>query len=89
MPVLSVSKFSCLDKADVELGLLTIIIGPQASGKSIISKLIYFCNDIIFQQYAHIEDEKPLSEFADTIAKMFTQWFPLTGWGGQPIRNSL
>ena len=49
MTRLTVNQFSCIEQADVELANLTIIIGPQASGKSVISKLVYFFQETILQ----------------------------------------
>ncbi len=56
MTTLSVSHFSCLTSAEIELGKFTILIGPQASGKSVLSKLIYFCYGLLNRQFRHIED---------------------------------
>lgn len=33
MRQLTVSSFSCIDHAALEIGQLTILVGPQASGK--------------------------------------------------------
>jgi predicted ATP-dependent endonuclease of OLD family len=40
MAVLKISQFSCVEDAELELGALTVLIGPQASGKSLICKLL-------------------------------------------------
>jgi hypothetical protein len=81
MATLTVTNFSCIEIAEIELGDLTVLIGPQASGKSVISKLIYFCYDILSRQFRYIEDEKPFADFQLAVANDFKQWFPPTGWG--------
>lgn len=78
---LFVKDFSCIHSAEVDLRRLTIIIGPQASGKSVISKLIFFCNDLLSRQYMWLEDEKPYSSFISGMAEEFKKWFPPSAWG--------
>ena len=97
MIILSVSKFSCIDEAEIQLGDLTILIGPQASGKSVLSKLIYFCYNIMLQQHFRaIEEEKTLDEFKESVASRFQEMvssFCLGHWKvcdsvcRRPIRN--
>lgn len=81
MPSLVVKNFSCVDDAELDLSKLTILIGPQASGKSVISKLVYFFYDIIAKEYRAIEDQQTLSEFKETLTDEFKKWFPPSAWG--------
>lgn len=83
MATITIQDFSCISKAQIELGRLTVIIGPQASGKSVISKLIYFFNDILSRQFQFLEDEKPISLFYSDINDEFKKWFPPSAWGGK------
>lgn len=47
MSVLKVSKFGPIDKLKMDVNKnLNIVIGPQASGKSTIGKVLYFCKKI-------------------------------------------
>ncbi|MCM1103017.1 MAG: ATP-binding protein [Clostridium sp.] len=47
MSVLEVSKFGPIDKLKMDVNRnLNIVIGPQASGKSTIGKVLYFCKKI-------------------------------------------
>ena len=39
---LEVENFSVIKKARLEFGRITVLIGPQASGKSLLCKLAYF-----------------------------------------------
>ena len=83
MARLSISNFSCIDQADIELTRLVILIGPQASGKSIISKLTYFFYEIFPRQYQSAENGEDSKEFRDRIAADFAIWFPPEAWGNQ------
>jgi hypothetical protein len=86
MPKLSISCFSCIDRADIELGEFTILVGPQASGKSIISKLSFFFYDILAQQYLAIEEGRDSKAFLKRVGDDFQSWFPSTAWGRRRMR---
>lgn len=83
MTTLTVREFSCIRQATVELGRLNILIGPQASGKSILSKLFYFFFDALETQYTRLPAHLELDEFRSEISRSFTRWFPVTAWGSQ------
>ena len=42
MRKLTVKNFSVIKDATLEFGKITVLIGPQASGKSLLCKLTYF-----------------------------------------------
>jgi predicted ATP-binding protein involved in virulence len=81
MSTLKISQFSCIDEAELELGSLTILIGPQASGKSIICKLIYFFYKIIQTDFFVNDEDKDWKAFSAGIVTDFKKWFPPTAWG--------
>lgn len=83
MARLTVENFSCIETADLNLGGMTVIIGPQASGKSVLSKLAYFFYSLLTDQYLIIEEKKKLDDFRDYIREKFHAWFPLTAWGAK------
>jgi predicted ATPase len=39
---INISNFLVIKKADIEIKKINVIIGPQANGKSLIAKLLYF-----------------------------------------------
>lgn len=88
MPTLSISRFSCIDTAEIELAPMTVLIGPQATGKSIISKLFYFFIHQIHSLQSYAEDGKSLTELPDKIASDFYSWFPPPAWGSRPFSIS-
>ncbi|MBH3339061.1 AAA family ATPase [Pseudomonas mendocina] len=51
MANLTVNNFLSIKKAVLELKRVTILIGPQAQGKSLITKLVSFFKDIPYMVY--------------------------------------
>jgi AAA ATPase domain len=83
MPRLIISQFSCVSYAEIEISPLTIIIGPQASGKSIICKLFYFFYTVISRKSFDTEEYKEWKEFSNSVVSDFKSWFPPSAWGGK------
>lgn len=81
-----VENFSCIKKADLTFGRLTVLIGPQASGKSVLSKLTYFFLDLISEQYERLLDQKSFEIFAEDIKGLFSDWFPVAAWGNNKFK---
>ncbi len=86
MPTLSIKSFACLDAAEIQIERITLLIGPQASGKSIISKLMFFFLDIPNRQFAAIEDQKSFEEFKAELVEDFKKWFPPSAWGKKKFK---
>ncbi|HEX8662845.1 MAG TPA: AAA family ATPase [Beijerinckiaceae bacterium] len=81
MATLTVESFSCIQNAVLETASLTILIGPQASGKSVLSKLLYFFNDVIDDQPIFVEDLTTFEDFTKYIEENFRKSFPQQAWG--------
>lgn len=80
---LQIEDFSCITKADVYFGKLTVIVGPQASGKSVLSKLAYFFLDSISDQYESVLEQKSFDHFTERLKARFAEWFPVSAWGSK------
>lgn len=81
MPKLIVKDFSCISFAELELSRMTVVIGPQGSGKSVLTKLQYFFQYVISESYDSgdtIVSSVALREF---INHHFRKWFPESAWG--------
>lgn len=78
---LEIKDFSCVKEASIEFGRLTILIGPQASGKSVICKLGYFFIDILNDQQKFIGKHASIDAFKDYLRTKFCEWFPPSAWG--------
>jgi hypothetical protein len=83
---LTVKNFSVIKEAELEFGKITVLIGPQSSGKSLLCKLAYF---ISAQLPILTVDAVASGQFWDMfepfVIQKFTEWFPLEGWGLDPI----
>ena len=82
---LKISDFSCIKFAEIELRPLTIVIGPQASGKSLVSKLIYFFVDIIESSFAFSTNASRSNALLRDIESRFENMFPSGSWGKNPF----
>lgn len=80
---LEVNNFSCIKKAVLDVSPLTVIIGEQGSGKSLLCKLMYFCVQMSLKQYQFLITDKHLDEFISEVKHDFLSWFPVSTWGGK------
>ncbi|KGX38249.1 AAA family ATPase [Burkholderia pseudomallei] len=81
MRKLKIWNFSCISEAEIELNRLTVLIGPQASGKSVISKLFFFFFDLTNLQRIAIESGKDFDGFKALLKAKFVEQFPVSAWG--------
>ena len=83
MSCLSIRNFSCIDEASLTLSHLTVLIGPQASGKSVISKLMYFFYDSLLDMVGFDLrfEEETFEEFERQFLESFKKSFPSSAWG--------
>lgn len=89
MRTLTVENFSCIDSATLEVRRLTVIIGPQASGKSVLCKLLYFLVDCAHEQTLCIQRKLPFEKFALQLKSRFLEWFPTEAWGDKRFKIEL
>ena len=91
MSRLTIKNFSCIDSAEIDLDRIVVLIGPQASGKSVISKLMYFfvdtLDDITGQNYEF--EEMPFEKFTKNVEENFKKRFPPQAWGGSAFELCL
>jgi energy-coupling factor transporter ATP-binding protein EcfA2 len=81
MQTLRIAHFSCIKFAEIETADLTILIGPQASGKSVISKLLYFFNEAISDLINSAEEQVSVKDLSAVLGAKFAKWFPPSAWG--------
>lgn len=89
MKTLDVSDFSCIQKATLEMSQLTLIIGPQASGKSVLCKLAYFLFDCGQLQQSSIAKKESFERFVSNLKERFVEWFPPSAWGSKRFKIEL
>lgn len=86
MHSIHVENFSCIQDACLKLSKLTVLIGPQASGKSLLSKLVYFFNNIALEHRGSNEIKKSIDDFKSSIRIRFLEWFPVSAWGNEQFK---
>ena len=81
MPNLSISEFSCIREANLSVSPVNVIIGPQGSGKSVTTKLLYFFSDILSAFLQSAERGDSIEDYKKNLGRNFVAWFPPTAWG--------
>lgn len=81
LPTLNIYEFSCIKDASLEIAPVNIIIGPQGSGKSVTTKLLYFFADILSGYITYAERGETFDQYKRHISKQFSLWFPPSAWG--------
>ena len=82
---ITIENFACIQKAEIDFNRITILIGPQATGKSLIAKLLFFFKKIpnIFITEGSEEISKIHSD--KTIIELFEKYFPRKYFANQPF----
>lgn len=76
MRKLTVKNFSVIKEAELEFGKITVLIGPQSSGKSLLCKLAYFFQQIVVEQAeAAIRASDNLTDFNFRLYSELLRWF--------------
>ena len=80
MEKLTVRNFINLQSVDFEISKINIIIGYQATGKSLISKLVYFFKSFFLNYKEAIVKQKTRVQFDKDILEKFELIFPRYTW---------
>lgn len=79
---LTVKNFSVIKEAELEFGKITVLIGPQSSGKSLLCKLAFFMGRVVLEiAMDQVVKLNEFSVFKDAVKREFLRWFPQDGWG--------
>lgn len=81
MERLVVKNFLLLQDVDIEIKKYNFLLGPQASGKSVLAKILYFIYDIPSIIRGGIIDDIYGEEILDKIKEKFKEIFPDNYWG--------
>lgn len=76
-----IENFAGIKKLDMSLAKINIIIGPQASGKSITAKLLFFFKDIFQVLLGIVMESNNAVDLNEKLIKNFLEYFPLESWG--------
>lgn len=77
-----IRDFIVIKKADIEVKKINVLIGPQANGKSIIAKLLYFFKSISNEFVNGIQAQKTKRELDKQLLLKFEEYFPRYTWEG-------
>lgn len=71
-----INGFAGLQNAEIDLKRLTLFIGPQASGKSVVAKLLYYIRSFSEDAINALSQKKPFEVFQDDRLRKFDRYFP-------------
>lgn len=77
---LRVENFLVLEKAEININKINIIIGPQANGKSIIAKLVSFFNSLSNDFFDFVLNDETKRNLDKLILTKFEERFPRYAW---------
>lgn len=77
---IEIENFGCIDYIKLDINKINILIGPQAVGKSLTAKLLYFFKNIFNDIRYIVERELTITEFENYIEDKFLNYFPRDTW---------
>jgi len=80
-----IENFGGLKKVEFELKSINIIIGPQASGKSVSVKLMYFFKGFVSEILQSILNNETESDLKARQKDKFKKYFPKESWNNGPF----
>lgn len=78
---LQVQDFLGIKKIKIEIKDFNLLIGPQATGKSVIAKLLFYFKDIIWKVLGAAEERQSKRLLEQLLLKRFEELFPPATWG--------
>ncbi len=78
--IIRISNFGGIKEMEMELKPINVIIGPQASGKSVTAKLLYFFKSFFNEIYKSILNGETKRELDNRQAAKFITYFPVESW---------
>lgn len=80
MEKLKIDNFLGLKDINIQINDFNVIIGPQASGKSLIAKLIYYSKSIFEEMYLAANKDYTKTELKKELRTKFERFFPESSW---------
>lgn len=77
---LHIVNFAGITRASIEMREFTVLIGQQASGKSVVAKLLYFFKSFPSQIEKSIDSEWGKRELDRACLESFREYFPEKAW---------
>lgn len=80
MEKLIIKDFCGIKNIQIDLADITVLIGPQASGKSICAKSLYFFKRFVIEMRTALEEQKNKKDFDEALRLKFEEYFPPQSW---------
>jgi predicted ATP-dependent endonuclease of OLD family len=80
---LTVKNFAGITDLEIEIKRINILIGPQASGKSVCAKLLFYFKNFVWEILSVVENEQTKRTLDSNYSKKFEEYFPPDSWGKQ------
>ncbi len=77
---LIIDKFAGINHVEIEVGEITVLIGSQATGKSICAKSLFYLKSFLFDLMNGIGSQKTVKEIEKSFIKRFEEYFPSQSW---------
>ncbi|MGC8494351.1 MAG: AAA family ATPase [Syntrophobacteraceae bacterium] len=86
MERLQIENFLVVRNAEFSPKKLNVLVGSQATGKSVIAKLLYFFHDLVISALVQCAFDQDHSQvFKKCALQNFEKFFPRYTWEGQPV----
>lgn len=91
MEKIEIKDFVGIKDITLEIKQINILIGPQASGKSIVAKLLFYFKNFVSEIINAAEKTKHKTDLGKDFKRRFEEYFPSSSWGNGnfKIRYSL
>lgn len=86
MEKIEIKDFVGIKDITIEIKQINILIGPQASGKSVIAKLLYFFKNFIFEIIDVSISLKSKRDLDKGLKLKFREYFPVSSWGNNNFK---
>ena len=80
---LIVRNFAGIKDLEIEIKRINILIGPQASGKSVCAKLLFYFKNFVWEILSVVDNEQTKRNLDSNYSKTFEEYFPPDCWGKQ------
>lgn len=78
---LIIDNFAGIEHLEIEVKKINIMIGPQASGKSVCAKLLFYFKEFIFELIKSVEEKQTKRQLESSYSNKFKEFFPPKFWG--------
>ena len=83
---LIIQDFAGITYIAIEIKEVNVLIGPQASGKSICAKLLFYFKNFVTDILSSLDEAAYSKRYIDTERKLkFLEYFPMISWGEKPF----